>query len=84
MTAVTAGIAGMFLALAVVAVSLGALPERTSINWVGELPFGIGLPLMALGFGLLFAAVLRPRPLPPAFDDHPPPPPGPPSAGGAV
>ncbi|MEV7231123.1 hypothetical protein AB0M79_29510 [Polymorphospora sp. NPDC051019] len=70
MTAVTAGVAGMFLALAVVAVSLGAMPERSSSNWVGELPFGPGLPLMALGFGLLFAAVLRGRPLPPP--DPPP------------
>ncbi|MEU0077311.1 hypothetical protein ABZY58_05315 [Micromonospora tulbaghiae] len=44
--------------------SLGALPERDSINWVGELPFGMGLPLMAVGFGAVVAgapgAVRRP------------------------
>ncbi|MEV5632013.1 hypothetical protein [Micromonospora tulbaghiae] len=62
--AVGAAVAGMFLAAAVVAVSLGALPERDSINWVGELPFGMGLPLMAVGFGAVVArapgAVRRP------------------------
>ncbi|MEV4660845.1 hypothetical protein AB0J85_02755 [Micromonospora echinofusca] len=53
-----AAVAGMFLASAVVAVSLGALPERNSINWVGELPFGWGLPLMAIGFGTVVAGAL--------------------------
>ncbi|MBU8858577.1 MULTISPECIES: hypothetical protein [unclassified Micromonospora] len=56
--AVGAAVAGMFLAGAVVAVSLGALPERSSINWVGELPFGMGLPLMAVGFGAVVAGAL--------------------------
>ncbi|MDG4764097.1 hypothetical protein O7632_08255 [Solwaraspora sp. WMMD406] len=50
--------AGLFLAAAVVAVTLGGLPERSNINWVGELPFGIGLPLMATGFGAAAAGAL--------------------------
>ncbi|RBJ05032.1 hypothetical protein DRA43_12630 [Micromonospora provocatoris] len=53
--AVGAAVAGMFLASAVVAVSLGALPERSSIDWVGELPFEMGMPLMAVGFGAVVA-----------------------------
>jgi len=53
-----ATVAGMFLAGAVVAVSLGTLPERTSIDWVGELPFGMGMPLMAIGFGTAIAGAL--------------------------
>lgn len=53
-----AGMAAMFFASAAVAVSLGAMPERDSSNWVGELPFGIGLPLMAVGFGTIFAGAL--------------------------
>ncbi|MET7467423.1 hypothetical protein ACFYON_05675 [Micromonospora sp. NPDC005686] len=56
--AVGAAVAGMFLAGAVVAVSLGSLPERSSIDWVGELPFGLGMPLMAIGFGAVVAAAL--------------------------
>ncbi|MEU5911486.1 hypothetical protein [Micromonospora sp. NPDC047527] len=53
-----ATVAGMFLAGAVVAVSLGMLPERTGIDWVGELPFGLGIPLMAIGFGTAIAGAL--------------------------
>ena len=33
--------------------------ERGSLNWVGEMPFGVGLPLMAAGFGLLLAGAIR-------------------------
>ncbi|MEU7930440.1 MULTISPECIES: hypothetical protein [Micromonospora] len=55
---VGAAVAGMFLASAVVAVSLGSLPERSNINWVGELPFGWGLPLMAIGFGTVVAGAM--------------------------
>ncbi len=58
MLAVGAAVAGMFLAGAVVAVSLGALPERSSTNWVGELPVGTGLPLMAVGFGCVVAGAV--------------------------
>ena len=59
MTALVTGVAGLVFALAVVAVSLGAMPDRDSLNWVGQMPFGIGLPLMAVGFGLLLAASAR-------------------------
>jgi hypothetical protein len=59
MTAVVGGVAGMVFAVAVVAVSFGSMPPRDSLNWVGQIPFGIGLPLMAGGFGLLFAGALR-------------------------
>ncbi len=37
------------------AVGLGAMPGRDSVNRVGPMPFGLGLPLMAGGFGLLLA-----------------------------
>lgn len=53
-----AAVAGLFMAAAVVAVTLGGLPERSNINWVGELPFGLGLPLMAVGFGATAAGAL--------------------------
>jgi hypothetical protein len=56
--AVGAATAAMVFASAVVAVSLGAMPERSSTNWVGELPFGIGLPLLAIGFGTVVAGAL--------------------------
>ncbi|MDG4829721.1 hypothetical protein O7627_10445 [Solwaraspora sp. WMMD1047] len=59
--AVGAATAAMVFASAVVAVSLGGMPERSSINWVGELPFGIGLPLMAIGFGTVVAALAGAR-----------------------
>lgn len=59
MTAVVGGVAGMVFAVAVVAVSLGSMPHRDSLNWIGQMPFGIGLPLMAGGFGLLVAGALR-------------------------
>ena len=59
MTAVVGGVGGLFFALAVVAASFGTMPQRDSLNWIGEMPFGIGLPLMAGGFGLLFAGALR-------------------------
>ncbi|MFF5181858.1 hypothetical protein ACFY2Q_27880 [Micromonospora sp. NPDC000316] len=56
----TAGatVAGMFIAGAVVAVSLGMLPEGATIDWIGGLPFGLGIPLMAIGFGTVIAGAL--------------------------
>ncbi|MGC4893687.1 hypothetical protein [Micromonospora sp. DT31] len=53
-----AATAGMFLAGAVVAVSLVALPERSGVDWVGNLSVGTGLPLMAIGFGTVVAGAL--------------------------
>lgn len=60
--AVVGGGAGAFLAAAVVAVSFGTLPSRDSNNWIVELPFGVGLPLLALGLGLFAAGALHARP----------------------
>jgi hypothetical protein len=59
MTALVTGVGGLVFALAVVAVSVGEMPDRGSLNWVGLMPFGLGLPLMAGGFGLLLAASVR-------------------------
>ncbi|MDI1465356.1 hypothetical protein QEZ54_30750 [Catellatospora sp. KI3] len=49
------GVAGGFWASAVVAASFGTLGERSSLNDLTELPFGPGLPALALGLGLLVA-----------------------------
>ncbi|MET7878069.1 hypothetical protein ABZS52_14200 [Micromonospora profundi] len=56
--ATAAAMAGMFLAGAVVAMSLAMLPERPDFYWVGQLPFGWGIPLMAFGFGATIAGAL--------------------------
>ncbi|MEU4564117.1 hypothetical protein AB0F72_37540 [Actinoplanes sp. NPDC023936] len=58
-TALTCAIGGMMFALLVVAVSFAQFPEQGSSNWVGEIPFDVGLPVMALGFGLLVAGGVR-------------------------
>jgi hypothetical protein len=54
--AVTAGISGMFFALSMVAASIGSMG---SIDSVAEMRMGVGLPLMAGGFGLLLTGALR-------------------------
>lgn len=59
LTAVGAAVGGLLFVLAVVAVSFAEFRERGSLNWVGEMPFGVGLPLMASGFGLLVAGGVR-------------------------
>ena len=59
LTAVVGAIGGLFFAMAVVAVSFAEFRERGSLNWVGEMPFDIGLPLLAAGFGLLVAGGVR-------------------------
>lgn len=53
-----AATAGLVLACAVVAVSLGAAAQSINLDWVGALPFGPGLPLMAAGFGVTAAGAL--------------------------
>jgi hypothetical protein len=55
---VIAGVEGMFFALSVVAASFGSGPSF-------EMPLGVGLPLMAGGFGLLLVGALRSRRLAP-------------------
>ena len=59
MTAVVSTVGGLMFALAVVAASFAEFRERGSLNWVGQLPFGIGLPVLATGFGLLLAGGVR-------------------------
>ena len=59
LTVVVGAVAGLMFALAVVAVSFAEFRDRGSLNWVGEMPFGVGLPLMAAGFGLLLAGAIR-------------------------
>ncbi|WP_343446814.1 hypothetical protein [Micromonospora schwarzwaldensis] len=59
LTALTAAVGAWTFALTVVAASFAELRERGSINWIAELPFGIGLPVMATGFGLLVAGAVR-------------------------
>lgn len=55
MIALVSGVAGMLFAVFVVAASFARFPDRSTVNWVGEMPFGLGLPLMALGMGTLLA-----------------------------
>jgi hypothetical protein len=65
-----AAIASLVFALAVVAASFSAVPERSSINYITRFPFGIGIPLLAVGLGLLVAggarAIARTATAPPA------------------
>jgi hypothetical protein len=71
LTALVGTVAASFFASAVVAVSFAEFREQGSINWIGSLPFDVGLPVLAAGLGLLVAggvrAVVRtaaPRPAP--------------------
>jgi hypothetical protein len=59
MTAVVGAVGGLMFALAVIAASFAEFREQGSTNWIGELPFGPGLPVMAAGFGLLVAGGIR-------------------------
>ena len=59
MTAVVGTVGGLVFALTVVAASFAAFRDRGYLNWVAELPFGIGLPVLALGLGLLLAGAVR-------------------------
>ncbi|MER5458304.1 hypothetical protein ABT008_26395 [Micromonospora sp. NPDC002389] len=59
MAALAAGIGTLVMTVAVVAASFGNIGRRDNLNSVAELPFGLGLPLMAVGLGLLIAAACR-------------------------
>ncbi|MFI7026241.1 hypothetical protein ACIBMZ_26340 [Micromonospora sp. NPDC049900] len=59
MAALAAGIGTLVMACAVVAASFGNIGRRDNLNSVAELPFGLGLPLMAVGLGLLIATACR-------------------------
>ncbi|MEU6021427.1 hypothetical protein ACGFIK_07685 [Micromonospora sp. NPDC048871] len=82
MTGVVAAIGTLVTALAVVAASFAMLGEQSSLDSVAERPFGAGLPIMAVGIGLLLAtscrAIVRCHLLQVAEDQHEPP--QPPSA----
>jgi len=45
-------VAAAFLALVVVAGSFALVPAPSALNTITELPFAIGIPLMAVGFGI--------------------------------
>lgn len=60
LTAVVSGVGGQVFALVVVAASFAEFRgARGSINWIADLPFGIGLPVLALGLGLLVGGGMR-------------------------
>ncbi|RFS43478.1 hypothetical protein D0Q02_27515 [Micromonospora craniellae] len=59
MTALAAGIGALVMILAVVAASFGNIGRRDDLNSIAELPFGLGLPLLAVGLGLLIATACR-------------------------
>ena len=50
--------AGLFSA-AVVAASFSHVEERGSLNYLAEVPFHIGLPVLAAGLGLALAGGIR-------------------------
>ncbi|GIJ23931.1 hypothetical protein [Micromonospora lutea] len=59
MTGVVAAIGTLVNAMAVVAASFGTLGERSALDYVTELPFEAGIPIMAAGIGLLLATSCR-------------------------
>lgn len=48
-----------FLALAVVAASFSHVDERSTLDYLAGMPFGVGLPLLAAGLGLALAGGCR-------------------------
>ncbi|MEU7615315.1 hypothetical protein AB0M91_03865 [Micromonospora rifamycinica] len=59
MTGVVAAVGTLVTSLAVVAASFSTMGEQTALNPVAQLPFGIGLPILAAGLGLLLATSVR-------------------------
>jgi hypothetical protein len=59
MAAMTAAGASALFAVAVVAFSFAQYNGDRRIDWAQDMPFGIGLPVLAAGFGLLAAACVR-------------------------
>jgi hypothetical protein len=59
MTGVVAAVGALFTSLAVVAASFATLGEQSALNPVAQVPFGIGLPVLAAGLGLLLATSIR-------------------------
>jgi hypothetical protein len=59
MWGVVGAVGSAVFALAVVAASFAAIPERDSSNYITEYPFGAGLPILAGGLGVLLASGMR-------------------------
>jgi hypothetical protein len=59
MTGVVAAVGTLVISLAVVAASFAVVGEQTALNPVAQLPFGVGLPVLATGLGLLLATSCR-------------------------
>ena len=59
MIGVIAAVGAMMFALAVVVASFGSIGEQDSLNGLAGLSFGIGLPLLAGGLGLVLASAIR-------------------------
>ncbi len=59
MAATATTVAGGLFAAAVVAFSFAQHGVDRGIEWAQDMPFGIGLPVLAIGFGVLAAACVR-------------------------
>ncbi|MEU1808264.1 hypothetical protein [Micromonospora aurantiaca (nom. illeg.)] len=59
MIALAAAIGTLVMSLAVVAASFGSAGSRDNLNAVTDMPFGAGLPFLAVGLGLLIATACR-------------------------
>lgn len=59
MTGMISGLGAMMFSMAAVAASFSFLPKQDSINYLTALPIGIGLPLLAIGLGLVAAGGCR-------------------------
>ena len=59
MAATAAAMAGAMFVTAVVAFSFAQYNGERYMSWAQDIPFGIGLPVLAAGFGLLAAACIR-------------------------
>ncbi|WP_084742424.1 hypothetical protein [Cryptosporangium aurantiacum] len=59
MTGLVATAGTLVMSSAVVAVSFAMVPEKDALNPVANLPFGLGLPVLGIGLGLLLAGGCR-------------------------
>jgi hypothetical protein len=59
LTTLVGGIAALFFSLVVVAACFSNVPDRNYLNYLSQLPFGPGLPLLAGGLALLVAGAVR-------------------------
>ncbi|GIJ31851.1 hypothetical protein SAMN05216284_101464 [Micromonospora sediminimaris] len=77
MAGMVAAVGTLVTAMAVVSASFGMIGERSALDYVTELPFGAGIPIMAAGIGLLLAtscrAIIRCHLLEATLDRHDPP-----------